>query len=166
MSIKQLKRGSLNSGQFSIEFLVVVAAFLIALAVISMPLYRSTRESENRISTTMEAQEAANSLARTLNTVYRGGLDTRASAEYWLPEEAENVRADAGDNYLRVVIEIETNGSESVVSSDTLLPNSWAGGIALSEGIAVTQDRSFHRTVFTLVSTDPDAETILEVEER
>lgn len=62
----------LAKGQFGAEFILVLAVLLTALAVISVPLYRSSGERVSEANDVMNAREAVSKLARKIEAVYAG----------------------------------------------------------------------------------------------
>jgi len=139
-----------KSGQFSVEFMIVITFLLIALATISMPMYNRARADAQRASDLADAREAASALANALNTVYAGSVGSKQTIEYWLPKGVAAVYADADidgvdtdndgipDNpprngRLDVQIWFDLNGDnipelgnrEAVVVVETILPSRW-----------------------------------------
>lgn len=129
----------MRSGQFSIEFVVVLGVLLALLASVSLPLYSRAREDAEKVSSLVEAQEAANEVVSALNTVYSGGVGSKQTVEYWLPEKvleiriAENVDGTDGvPSNGRVDVQIWFNWEgDNIVVVDTLLPSevyeNWRG---------------------------------------
>ena len=139
-----------KSGQFSVEFMIVITFLLIALATISMPMYNRARADAQRASDLADAREAASALANALNTVYAGSVGSKQTIKYWLPRGVAAVYADADidgvdtDNNgipdnpprngrLDVQIWFDLNGDnipelgnrEAVVVVETILPSRW-----------------------------------------
>lgn len=139
-----------KSGQFSVEFMVVIAFLLIALATISLPMYNRARADAQRASDLADAREAASALANALNAVHADGVGSKQTIEYWLPKGVAVVYADADidgvdtDNNgipdnpprngrLDVQIWLDLNGDnipelgnrEAVVLVETILPSKW-----------------------------------------
>jgi len=139
-----------KSGQFSVEFMIVITFLLIALATISMPMYNRARADAQKASDLADAREAASALANALNTVYAGSVGSKQTIEYWLPKGVAAVYADADidgvdtdndgipDNpprngCLDVQIWFDLNGDnipelgnrEAVVVVETILPSRW-----------------------------------------
>jgi hypothetical protein len=146
--VTRVKR--VKSGQFSVEFVIIIAFLLIALATISLPMYNRARADAQRSSDLADAREAAYSLANALNTVYADGVGSKQTIEYWLPKGVAVVYADADidgvdtDNNgtpdnpprngrLEVQIWFDLDGDnipelgdrESVVVVETVLPSKW-----------------------------------------
>jgi len=145
MRVKRVK-----SGQFSVEFMIIIAFLLIALATISLPMYNRARADAQRASDLADAREAASTLANALNTIYADGVGSKQTIEYWLPKGVAAVYADADidgvdtDNNdvpdnpprngrLDVQIWFDLNGDnipelgdrEAVVVAETILPSKW-----------------------------------------
>jgi len=139
-----------KSGQFSVEFMIVIAFLLIALATISLPLYNRARADAQKASDLADAREAASTLANALNTVYADGVGSKKTVEYWLPKGVAAIYADADidgvdtDNdgipddpprngCLDVQIWFDFDGDnnpdlgdrEAVVLVETILPSKW-----------------------------------------
>lgn len=139
-----------KSGQFSVEFMIIIAFLLIALATISLPMYNRARADAQRASDLADAREAASALTNALNTVYADGVGSKQTIEYWLPKGVTVVYADADidgvdtDNNgtpdnpprngrLDVQIWFDLNGDnipelgnrEAVVVVETILPSKW-----------------------------------------
>lgn len=129
----------MRSGQFSVEFIAVLGVLLVLLASISLPLYSRAHEDAERVSRLGEARGAANEIASALNTVYSGGIGSKQTVEYWLPEKvleirvAENVDGtDAASSNGRVDVQILFDWEDdNIVAVDTLLPSedyeNWRG---------------------------------------
>jgi hypothetical protein len=121
----------LRSGQFSVEFIVVLGVLLALLASVSLPLYSRAHEDAERVSRLGEAREAANEIASALNKVYSEGIGSEQTVEYWLPEKvleirvAENVDGtDAASSNGRVDVQILFDWEDdNIVAVDTLLPS-------------------------------------------
>jgi hypothetical protein len=83
-----------KSGQFSAEFMIVIAFLLIVLATISIPMYDQAMADAQRVSDLADAREAASTLANALNTAYTDGVGSKQTVEYWLPEGVAVIYAD------------------------------------------------------------------------
>jgi hypothetical protein len=139
-----------KSGQFSVEFIIIIAFLVIALATITIPMYTRARGDAQNSSDLADAREAASTLANALNTVYADGVGSRQTIEYWLPKGVAAVYADADidgvdtdndgipDNpqrngHLDVQVWFDLNGDnlpefgnrEAVVLVETILPSKW-----------------------------------------
>ena len=139
-----------KSGQFSVEFMIIIAFLLIALATISLPMYNRARADAQRASDLADAREAASALANAFNTIYADGVGSKQTIEYWLPRGVAVVYADADidgvdtDNNgtpdnpprngrLDVQIWFDLNGDnipelgnrEAVIVVETILPSKW-----------------------------------------
>ncbi len=136
----------MKKGQFTIEFVVVLALFLTALATVSIPLYNRARGTAGQTTATMEAREAANALAHGINSVYSGGVGTSQPAKYWLPEEVTGIEEKSVDNELVVSLRLDLDKVEEV-QVDTLLPGHWTDRIDLNK-IEIRENRSYHETLF------------------
>lgn len=134
-----MRSGQLRSGQFSVEFIVVLGVLLALLASISLPLYSRTHGDSEKVSRLGEARGAANEIASALNTVYSGGIGSKQTVKYWLPEKvleirvAENVDGtDAVSPNGRVDVQILFDWEDdNLVVVNTLLPSedyeNWRG---------------------------------------
>lgn len=120
-------------GQFSVEFVVVLGALLVLLASVSLPLYSKSQGDAERVSRLGEARKAATSIASAINTVYSGGIGSRQTVEYWLPEKILEIRV--GENVdgvdgtppngrVDVQIWFDWEG-DNIVVVDTLLPSEY-----------------------------------------
>lgn len=129
----------MKSGQFSVEFVIVLGVLLVLIASVTMPMYRSAEEDAQQVTRLAEAREAANKIASALNTVYSGGVGSKQTVEYRLPGRVlkilvrENIDGTDGvplDNRADVQIWFNWEG-DNVVVINTLLPSvyheSWAG---------------------------------------
>lgn len=139
-----------KSGQFSVEFMIIIAFLLIALATITLPMYDRARADAQRASDLADARETASILANALNTVYADGVGSKQTIGYWLPKGVVVVYADTDidgldtDNNgipdnpprngrLDVQIWFDLNGDnlpelgnrEAVVLVETILPSKW-----------------------------------------
>jgi len=123
----------LRSGQFSIEFLVVLGVLLAILGSISWPMYNSAREDAQQVTRLAEAREAANEIVSALNTVYSGGVGSKQTVEYSLPSGVWQIRVDESvdgaddvprDNRMDVQIEMNWEG-DNIVLVDTLIPSQY-----------------------------------------
>jgi len=139
-----------KSGQFSVEFMIVIAFLLIGLATITLPMYNRSSADAQRASDLSDAREAASTLANALNTVYADGVGSKQTIEYWLPKGVAAVYADVdidgvdtdndsiSDNpprngHLDVQIWFDLNGDnkpdsgnrEAVVLVETIMPSKW-----------------------------------------
>ncbi|KXA94786.1 hypothetical protein AKJ65_03410 [candidate division MSBL1 archaeon SCGC-AAA259E19] len=148
----------MERGQFSIEFIIVLAAFFIVLATVSVPLYTNTRETANELTDVTEAREAANELTLILNTVYSGSPGTQQTTTYWLPESASEVRGTSRDNKLQVSITLEFADEDVTVEVSTLIPDEWKDRVFLENIELVENARTYHRTT---VALEEDEESYL-----
>jgi hypothetical protein len=139
-----------KSGQFSVEFIVIITFLVIALATITLPMYARARGDAQNSSDLADARKAASTLANALNTVYADGVGSRQTIEYWLPKGAAAVYADSDidgvdtdnngvpDNprrngHLDVQVWFDINGDnipefgnrDDVVLVETILPSRW-----------------------------------------
>jgi len=139
-----------KSGQFSVEFMIIIAFLLIALATISLPMYNRARADAQRASDLADAREAASALANAFNTIYADGVGSKQTIEYWLPRGVAVVYADADidgvdtdnngtpdnpprNSRLDVQIWFDLNGDnipelgnrEAVIVVETILPSKW-----------------------------------------
>ncbi|KXA88698.1 hypothetical protein AKJ57_06450 [candidate division MSBL1 archaeon SCGC-AAA259A05] len=121
----------MEKGQFSIEFIIVLAAFFIVLATVSIPLYTNTRETANNLTDLTEAREAANELTLLLNSVYSGSPGTQQTTTYWLPESANEVEGTSQDNKLQVSITLDFADEDVTVEVPTLIPDEWKNQVLL-----------------------------------
>ena len=129
----------MKSGQFSIEFLIVLGVLLTIVASVTMPLYDSAEYDANQISSLVDAREAGITIARTLNTVYSNGIGSRQTIEYRLPariieirigENVDGTDTEPVDNHVDVQIFLNWEDDNTIVVH-TLLPSTnyanWAG---------------------------------------
>ena len=139
-----------KSGQFSVEFIIIIAFLVIALATITIPMYARARGDAQNSSDLADAREAASILANALNTVYADGVGSKQTIECWLPKGVAAVYADADidgvdtdnngipDNpqrngHLDVQVWFDLNNDnipefgnrEAVVLVETILPSKW-----------------------------------------
>ena len=139
-----------KSGQFSVEFIIIIAFLVIALATITLPMYVRARGDAQNSSDLADARKAASILANALNTVYADGVGSKQTIEYWLPKGVAAVYADVDidgvdtdnngipDNpkrngLLYVQVWFDLNGDnipefgnrEAVVLVETILPSKW-----------------------------------------
>lgn len=140
----------MKSGQFSVEFIIIIAFLVIALATITLPMYARARGDAQNASNLADAREAGSILANALNTVYADGVGSKQTIECWLPKGVAAVYADADidgvdtdndgipDNpqrngHLEVQVWFDLNGDntpefgnrEAVVLVETILPSKW-----------------------------------------
>ncbi len=132
----------MRSGQFSIEFLVVLGVLLAILGSISWPMYNSAREDAQRVTRLAEAREAANEIVSALNTVYSGWVGSKQTIDYSLPSGVWQIRVDESvdgtddvfrDNRMDVQIEMNWEG-DNIVLVDTIIPSQYIenwGGVPL-----------------------------------
>ena len=146
----------MKKGQFSIEFVVVLALLLTVFATISVPLYRNSRDTAEQTKVTMRAREAANQLASTIDSVYSGGTGTGQQARYWLPAEVTKIEGNPTGNKLLVELKLDL-GKIETVRVDTLLPAGWNDRIELNK-IETTDYRSYHETRVSLTENEGSSE--------
>jgi len=148
-----------KSGQFSVEFMIIIAFLLIALATITIPMYDRARADAQRASDLADARGTASILANALNIVYADGAGSKQTIGYWLPKGVVVVYADTDidgldtDNNgipdnpprngrLDVQIWFDLNGDnlpelgnrEAVVLVETILPSKWDENGNLRQG--------------------------------
>lgn len=110
-------------GQLSIEFLIVISGLLIIIAAVTMPLYNQARADAEKVSKLADAREAANTIANALNTVYAGGVESKQTIEYLLPNDILSISfVDGAKNRVDVKIELNLE-SDNVVQVGTILPS-------------------------------------------
>lgn len=110
-------------GQLSIEFIIVFTALLLILATTTMPLYESARADAEKLSKLTDAREAANSIVNALNMVYAGGVGSRQTVEYSLPNDVLSISfVNSDENRLNVRVELDLE-SDNVLQVSTILPN-------------------------------------------
>jgi hypothetical protein len=136
-------------GQLSIEFLAVLAAFLIVAATIAMPMYLQASADADRLSKISEAKKAATIMANVLNNVYAMGPGSRLTVEYYLPPGVLAIRLGGYDELdvdgivttnetlpingradIQILMDLNGDGMwdntiESSVIVDTILPSRW-----------------------------------------
>ncbi len=146
----------MKRGQFTAEFIIVLAIFLTVMATVSVPLYTSSRDTAETGTALMKAREAACEIAQALDTLYASGtIGEKKEASFWLPENTSKIKTKNGeDNNLVVLIKLNINGKERKVQSETLLPDNWAGGpvnLDSSDEIDWSGEEPIHnRIIFTL----------------
>lgn len=115
----------MDKGQFSIEFALILGVLLIALASVTFPLFQSSQEDINRMRRLSQGREAATKLANALNMVYSGGVGSKQTVEYSLPDNVNEIVIDENtsgtDNRIDVQIRFEREGEEELVKVNTLL---------------------------------------------
>ena len=138
----------MKKGQFTIEFVVVLALFLTVLATVSIPLYNNSRDTAEQTKVTMRAREAANRLVSGINSAYSGGTGTSRQASYWLPAEVTKIETVPLENetFVKLTLDLEKN---ETVRVDTMLPAAWSDRVEIDQ-IETTDDRSYHETVISL----------------
>lgn len=140
----------MKKGQFSIEFLIVLAVFLTVLATVSVPLYTASKKKAQRGSAAMQAREAANKIVQDINTLYASGVrGTTRKTTYWLPENTENVKVESvtSKDKLLVSIPLELYGTENI-QIETILPKNFEvelGNIKLEP-----ENQTYHETTMIL----------------
>ncbi len=144
----------MNKGQFSIEFIFVLAALLAVLVSVSIPLYRSSRESTEEITDTLEARKALNSISQGLNSTYSGFSGNKKKAVYWLPKNVDNIYGNAVDNHFVVKLALDSGDNTVTLSSDTILPGYWENRIDLENITIESDNRVLHETVFELTENN------------
>lgn len=110
-------------GQLSIEFIVVFTALLLIVATTTMPLYESARADAEKLSKLTDAREAANAIVNTLNMVYAGGVGSKQTVEYSLPNDILSISFVSGDENrinVRIVMNFER---DNVIQVGTILPS-------------------------------------------
>jgi len=110
-----------------------------------MPMYNQARADAEKVSKLADAHEAANTLVNAINLVYATGVDSRQTAEYWLPPGVVSVSfVDGAENRVDVRIELDLE-SDNVMQVSTILPSTYenmvSGSILISSNYRV-----LHRT--------------------
>ncbi|KUO39753.1 MAG: hypothetical protein AVW06_00250 [Hadesarchaea archaeon DG-33-1] len=138
--------------------MIIIAFLLIALATISLPMYNQAMADAQKSSDLADAREAASTLANALNLVYAGGVGSKQTIEYWLPEGVAAVYADAdvdgvdtdndgipddpsrnGRLDVQIWFDLNDDGNpdlgdrEAVVVVETVLPSKWDENGALRQ---------------------------------
>lgn len=148
----------MKKGQFSLEFLIVFGVLLTILATVSLPLYSNSRTTTAKLTSTMEAREAANELALSLNSACSGSVGTSNPATYWLPQNVIEISEISSDNELNVKIILEQNEEKIEITVPTLLPGSWKDRVFL-ENISLNPDnRTRHRAEMTFLENKKKSE--------
>ena len=139
-------------GQLSIEFMIVLTGLLLIVATVTMPLYEQARADATRMNELTSAKEAINDIANALNTVYAGGVGSRQTIEYWLPNDVISISFVEGDEN-RLDVEMKLN-SENAMRATTILP--WRTDenqvVVDNENFSLTQ--GLHRMSFTYLYQD------------
>ncbi|KXB06601.1 hypothetical protein AKJ52_01960 [candidate division MSBL1 archaeon SCGC-AAA382C18] len=139
----------MKRGQFTVEFILVLAVFLTVMATVSMPLYNNSRDTAQEGTELMKAREAAGEIASALDTLYASGIGARKKTTFWLPENVSEVSAKAVDNELAVTITVKMNETREV-QSDTLLPSDWENRMDLGSIKGNPENPTYHEIVITL----------------
>lgn len=136
-------------GQLSIEFLIVITGLFIIVAVVTLPLYDRARADAEKVSTLADAREAANTIANALNTVYAGGVGSKQTVEYWLPNDILSISfVDGGENRENVRIELNLENN-NVVQVSTVLSNRTDENQVIIDNENFDVSSGSHRMVFT-----------------
>ncbi|MEM4723944.1 MAG: hypothetical protein QXP01_02910 [Candidatus Hadarchaeum sp.] len=136
-------------GQLSLEFLAVMAGFLIMIATVTLPMYLQASFDAEKQGKLSEAKAAAIELATGLNNVYVMGPGSRLTIEYSFPAGILNVYLGGYDNLdadgiftadetvpingradIQILMDINGDGSwdnmrDSIITVDTVLPSRW-----------------------------------------
>ncbi|MEM3421942.1 MAG: hypothetical protein QW315_06780 [Candidatus Hadarchaeum sp.] len=136
-------------GQLSIEFLAVMAGFLIMVATVTLPTYLQANFDAEKLSKISEAKVAANELAAGLNHLYAVGPGSRLTIEYSFPAGILNVYLGGYDNLdvdgrltadetvpingradIQILMDFNGDGlwdnmRDSIITVDTVLPSRW-----------------------------------------
>ena len=136
-------------GQLSIEFLIVISGLLIIIAAVTMPLYNQARADAEKVSKLADAREAANTIANALNTVYAGGVESKQTVEYLLPNDILSISfADGAKNRVDVKIELNLE-SDNVVQVGTILPSRDDENRVILDNENFALGSGLHRMTFT-----------------
>lgn len=131
------------------EFLAVMAGFLIMVATATLPMYIQASFDAEKLSKISEAKAAANELAAGLNNVYVVGPGSRLTVEYSLPAGVLSIYLGGYDNLdadgvltadetvpingradIQILMDFNGDGwwdnmRESIIIVDTILPSRW-----------------------------------------
>ena len=142
----------MKSGQFTIEFVVVLALFLTVLATVSIPLYNNSRDTAEQSKIMMDAREAANRLASQIDSAYSGGIGTSRQARYWLPGKVTKIESGSIDDELTVELTLDIKETKTV-RVDTQLPADWNDRVNLNQ-IETNENRQLHETVIRFIENE------------
>lgn len=110
-----------------------------------MPMYNQARADAEKVSKLADAHEAANTLVNAINLVYATGVDSRQTAEYWLPPGVVSVSfVDGAENRVDVRIELDLE-SDNVMQVSTILPSTYENMVSGSI-LTSSNYRVLHRT--------------------
>jgi len=127
--------------------MVVFTAMLLIIATVTMPLYESSRADAEKILKLADTREAANAIVNTLNTVYAGGVGSKQTVEYWLPNDVLSISFVSGAEN-RVDVKIGLNlKSDNVIQVSTILPN-WGENRVIVDNENFVLSLGFHRMSF------------------
>jgi len=132
-------------GQFSTEFMVVLACMFAVLGLVSIPMYNRASGDATKLVNLSDARDAATKLANAVNTVYACGIGAKQTVDYWLPRGVvavyihENIDdngtptspAHNGCMEVQVWFDLNDDGKpdntdrEAVVMVETILPSRW-----------------------------------------
>lgn len=132
-------------GQFSAEFMIVLACLFTVLGLVSIPMYNSASDDATKLVNLSDARDAATKLANAVNTVYACGVGAKQTVDYWLPKGVvavyihENVddngtpASPSHDGRMEVQVWFDLNDDglpdntdrDAVVVVETILPSRW-----------------------------------------
>ena len=128
-----------KSGQFSIEFSIVLGMLILLVASVTIPTYTSARDDATHIAYLSAARQSGLTIAGAMNMVYSSGVGSRMTVDYWLPpgldgiyiaEDADGAGRTPADNCADVQFFL-IHEADNVVVVDTILPStnhdSWSG---------------------------------------
>ena len=135
-----------KTGQFSVEFIIVLGVLLTIFGIVTLPLYNTSRGTAEELTNMAMAREAAGDLAQAVNNTTDGGVPSRETVIYTLPKGIDNIVFDDGvgneDN--RAVIRMYSDDwEENYVEAETLLPDNthenWTGSLKYVENLETSQ---------------------------
>ena len=128
--------------------MVVFTAMLLIIATVTMPLYESSRADAEKILKLADTREAANAIVNTLNTVYAGGVGSKQTVEYWLPEDVLSISFVNGTENrvdVRIVLNLK---SDNVLQVNTILPSRSDENRIIVDNENFILNPGFHRMSF------------------
>ncbi|HID60373.1 MAG TPA: hypothetical protein EYP46_00760 [Hadesarchaea archaeon] len=136
-------------GQLSIEFMVVLTGLLLIVATVTVPLYDQARADAEKITELADAGGAANTIANALNTVYAGGVGSKQTVEYMLPDDVISISFVSGAEN-RLDIEIRLNfETDNAIRVGTILPNRTDENRVVVDNENFSLGHGLHRMTFT-----------------
>lgn len=129
--------------------MIVFTGLMMIVAVTTMPMYEGARADAEKVSKLADAREAANTIANALDTVYAGGVGSKQTVEYWLPDDILSISfVDGTEN--RVDVKIELNlASDNVVQISTVLSSRTDENQVIIDNENFDLSSGTHRMTFT-----------------